>query len=234
MGYQVGDTRRPTLTLSVFDGSTVVVLTTVCEATGVSTVRPTTGASGTWTANASYTLDTPGRWFERWTSTNAVTGLGAGYTEVEIDVNPVSPALGPGQTTGYATVTQYANIIGGTLPTNLARLLRVASRQLDDFLFATFYDTTDAATLAVLAEATCEQVAYMGANGWWSSRSAASAWAQRSTAVRAGTGRSRTSPRSPTRYWPMPASSVASRTRTRSGAGGCEPPPGSAATHADV
>jgi hypothetical protein len=66
-------------------------------------------------------------------------------------------------------VTQYANIIGGTLPTNLARLLRVASRQLDDFLFATFYDTTDAATLAVLAEATCEQVAYMGANGWWSS-----------------------------------------------------------------
>jgi hypothetical protein len=169
MGYQVGDTRRPTLTLSVFDGSTVVVLTTVCEATGVSTVRPTTGASGTWTANASYTLDTPGRWFERWTSTNAVTGLGAGYTEVEIDVNPVSPALGPGQTTGYATVTQYANIIGGTLPTNLARLLRVASRQLDDFLFATFYDTTDAATLAVLAEATCEQVAYMGANGWWSS-----------------------------------------------------------------
>jgi hypothetical protein len=169
MTYQVGDTRRPTLTISTYDGSTVVVLTTVCEATGVSTVRATTGVTGTWTANAAYTLTSPGRWVERWVATNAVTGLGAGAESLTLDVDPLPPALGPGQTAGYATVQQYADLIGGTLPTNLARLLRVASRQLDDFLFATFYDVTDAPTLAVLAEATCEQVAYMGANGWWAS-----------------------------------------------------------------
>jgi hypothetical protein len=167
MTYQVGDTRRPTLTLSAFDGSTVVVLTTVCEATGVSTVRATTGVAGTWTANASYTLTSPGRWAERWVVTNAVTGLGAGSESLTIDVDPLPPALGPGQTGAYATVQQYADIIGGTLPTNLARLLRVASRQLDDFLFSSIYDTTSVTTLATLAEATCEQVAYMGANGWW-------------------------------------------------------------------
>lgn len=167
MVYQVGDTRRPTLTISTYDASTVVVLTTVCEATGISTVRATTGVSGTWTANAAYTLTSPGRWVERWVVTNAVTGLGAGAESLTLDVDPLPPALGPGQTAGYATVQQYADIIGGTLPTGLARLLRVASRQLDDFLFAGIYDITDAAVLAALAEATCEQVAYAGANGWW-------------------------------------------------------------------
>jgi hypothetical protein len=168
MTYQVGDTRRPTLTISTYDVNTVVVLTTVCEATGVSTVQATTQSPpGTWTANASYTLTSPGRWVEQWLVTNAVTGLGAGYEELKIDVESRSPALGPGQSAAYATVTQYANIIGGTIPTNLARLLRVASRQLDDFLFASLYDVTDTNVLAVLAEATCEQVAYMGVNGWW-------------------------------------------------------------------
>lgn len=167
MVYQVGDTRRPTLTISAFDGSTVVVLTTVCEATGVSTVRATTGVSGTWTANAAYTLTSPGRWFERWVATNAVTGLGAGSETLTLDVEATPPALGPGQTASYATMQQYADIIGGTIPTNLARLLRVASRQLDDFLFSAFYDVASATILATLVEATCEQVAYMGVNGWW-------------------------------------------------------------------
>jgi hypothetical protein len=167
MTYQVGDTRRPTLTVSTYDASTVVALTTVCEATGVSTVRATTGVAGTWTANAAYTLTSPGRWVERWVVTNAVTGLGAGSESLVLDVDPLPPALGPGQTAAYATVQQYADIIGGTLPTNLARLLRVASRQLDDFLFAAFYSSTDVVALAALAEATCEQVAYMGVNGWW-------------------------------------------------------------------
>lgn len=168
MTYQVGDPRRPTLAISTYDVNTVVVLTVTCEATGVVMTPAVTGAGGTWTANASYTLTSPGRWVERWTATNAVSGLGAGTADpVYIDVEATPLALGPGQTPAYATVTQYAQIIGGTIPTNLARLLRIASRQLDDFLFASYYDVTDVATLATLAEATCEQVAYMGVNGWW-------------------------------------------------------------------
>lgn len=169
MTYQVGDTRRPTLTISTYDGNTVVVLTVICEGTGVATVLPTTGVSGTWTANASYTLTSPGRWVERWRVTNAVTGLGAGSESVAIDVEATPPALGPGQTAAYATAQQYADLIGGTIPSNLPRLLRLASRQLDDVMFAAFYDVTDPAVLAVLAEATCEQVAWQGVNGWWTS-----------------------------------------------------------------
>lgn len=165
--YQVGGTRRPTLTIDVFDGNTVVTLAVVCEDTGVVLPVAVTGVAGTWTANAPYTITSPGHWVERWTAVNAVSGLGAGKAFFEYDVVATPPALGPGQTAAYATVTQYASIIGGTIPTNLARLLRIASRQLDGFLFSSIYDITDATVLAVLVEATCEQVAYMGVNGWW-------------------------------------------------------------------
>lgn len=167
MTYQVGDTRRPTLTIDVFDANTVVTLTVICVGTGVSTAVPVTGAGGTWTANAAYTLTGPGKWVEQWRATNAVTGLGAGSATVEIDVEGTPPALGPGQSGAYATVLQYTQIIGGAIPDNLARMLRIASRQIDKHIHAAVYDPTDVNTIAALVEACCEQVAWQGVNGWW-------------------------------------------------------------------
>lgn len=165
MTYEVGDTRRPTLTIDVYDVNTVVVLT-VTSPLGVVTTPAVTGVAGTWTANAPYTLTAPQRWTERWVSTNAVSGLGAGSATFEIDVEATPPALGPGQSAALATVAQYAAIIGGPLPTNLARLLRVASSTIRNEIGGAVWDIATAATAAVLAEATCEQVAWAKGNGW--------------------------------------------------------------------
>lgn len=171
MTYEVGDTRRPTLTINPYDASTVVVLT-VTSPLGIATtpalVGPTAGTApgdGVWTAPA-YTLTAAQTWTERWVATNAVTGLGAGAQTIQVTVEPVAPAAGPGQSTGYATVAQYGQIIGGPLPSNLARLLRVASSTIRNEISGAVYDPTDAATLAVLAEATCEQAAWGSSNGW--------------------------------------------------------------------
>jgi hypothetical protein len=170
MTYEVGDTRRPTLTIDPYDGNTVVVLT-VTSPLGVVTTPALTGpvaagSAGTWTAAASYTLTAPQRWTERWVATNAVTGVGAGAQSLEIDVEPAPPALGPGQSAGFATVAQYAAIIGGPLPSNLARLLRVASSTIRKEAGLASYDPTDATKIATLVEATCEQVKYALDNGW--------------------------------------------------------------------
>lgn len=165
MTYEVGDTRRPTLTIDVYDASTVVVLTLVSPS-GVTTTPAITGAAGTWIANASYTLTEPGDWTEQWRATNAVTGLGAGSTSSTVSVDPLPPAVGPGQSSAFATVAQYASIIGGPLPTNLARLLRVASSTIRGEIGGSVWDITTPATATVLAEATCEQVAWAKSNGW--------------------------------------------------------------------
>jgi hypothetical protein len=165
MTYEVGDTRRPTLTIDVYDASTVVVLTVVSPS-GVITTPAITGVTGTWTANASYTLTEPGDWTEQWRATNAVTGLGAGATSQTVSVDPLPPPLGPGQSASYATPAQYAAIIGGPLPTNLARLLRVASSIIRTEVGGSIWSIADATTAAVLAEATCEQVAWARGNGW--------------------------------------------------------------------
>lgn len=167
MTYEVGDTRRPTLTIDVYDVNTVVVLTLVSPS-GVTTTPAVTGASGTWTANAPYTLSEPGSWTEQWRATNAVNGLGAGATSTTVSVDPLPPAAGPGQSTSFATPAQYAAIIGGTLPTNLARLLRVASSTIRGEIGGATWDITTPATATVLAEATCEQVAWARGNGWTS------------------------------------------------------------------
>lgn len=171
MTYEVGDTRRPTLTINPYDGSTVVVLTITSPLGVVTTpalVGPTAGPNvgdGVWTA-PQYTLTAAQDWTERWVSTNAVTGLGAGAQSVTVTVEPAPPAIGPGQSTGYATVAQYAAIIGGPLPANLARLLRVASSTIRNEISGAVFDPADVPTLAVLAEATCEQVAWARSNGW--------------------------------------------------------------------
>lgn len=170
MTYEVGGTRRPTLTIDLYDADTVVVLT-ITSPLGVVSTPAITGVAGTWTADVPYTLTAPQRWYERWISTNAVSGLGAGSKTVAIDVEPTPPAAGPGQTAAYATVAQYAAIIGGPLPTNLARLLRVASATVRRNIGgAPIYDAASAAILAALAEATCEQVKYAAENGWTNGR----------------------------------------------------------------
>jgi hypothetical protein len=172
MTYQVGDPRLPFLDISVYDGSTVVTLNVVSEALGTTTpvaltgpvVQP--GGAGRWTAAAPYTLTAPGRWVERWTATNAVTGLGAGTAFETLDVEATPPPLGPGQGAAWATVLQYANIIGGELPDNLPLKLRMATLQLKQHVALGLYDASSAATLAALAEACCLQVKYAADNGW--------------------------------------------------------------------
>lgn len=166
MTYEVGDTRTPTLTIDTYDTDTVVVLT-ITSPLGVVTTPVVTGpdGSGTWTA-PQYTLNAPQRWTERWVSTNTVSGAGAGAATYTFDVDPIQPAAGPGQSTAFATVDQYSKIVGGPLPANLARLLRVASSIIRGEIGGAIWDITNANTAATLAEATCEQVTWAAANGW--------------------------------------------------------------------
>lgn len=170
--YQIGDTRKPQLDISVYDGSTVVTLNVVCRATGATTpitlsgpvVQP--GGAGRWTALTDYTLTSASEWVEQWKATNAVTGLGAGAANVTIDVEATPPPAGPGQTPAWATVAQYAAIIGNPLPENLPFKLRVATLQLQDGAAFALYDNAAAVTLAALAEACCLQVRWAIDNGW--------------------------------------------------------------------
>lgn len=172
MTYQIGDTRRPFLDIDTYDGSTVVTLSVVSQALGTTTplavsgpvVQP--GGAGRWTANASYTITAAGPWVELWTSVNVVSGAGAGSARYEFEVEATPPPLGPGQTAAWATVAQYAAIIGNPLPANLPYKLRIATLQLKQHVAFGLYDRTAAATLAALAEACCLQVAYAAANGW--------------------------------------------------------------------
>jgi hypothetical protein len=170
--YQVGDTRRPFLDIDVYDGSTVVALAVVSQALGTTTplavagpvVQP--GGAGRWTATASYTMVAPGPWVERWTSTNIVTGLGAGSAVFEYEVEATPPPLGPGTLEAWATVVQYAQIIGNPLPLSLPYKLQVATLQLRPHVAFSIYDSTDAAVLLALAQACCLQVKWAADNGW--------------------------------------------------------------------
>jgi hypothetical protein len=171
MALQIGDTRAPFLDVSVYDGNTVVTLQLVSQALGTTTPLALTGPAaqgggvGRWSA-ASYTFTAAGRWVERWKVTNAVTGLGAGAVNVELDVEADPPPLGPGQTVAWATVSQYAAIIGNPIPDNLSMKLRVATLQLKPWVSISLYDPAAAATTAALAEACCWQVKWAADNGW--------------------------------------------------------------------
>lgn len=172
MTLQIGDTRSPFLDISAYDGNTIVTLQVVSEALGTTTPITLTGpvaqggGVGRWSAVAPYTLTAAGGWVERWKSVNAVTGIGAGSVSVELDVEADPPPLGPGQTAAWATVTQYATIIGNPLPDNLPYKLRVATLQLQSAVSLGLYDRAAAATLAALAEACCLQVKHGVDNGW--------------------------------------------------------------------
>ena len=172
MTLQIGDTRAPYLDISAYDGNTVVTLTLVSEALGTSVPVTLTGPAaqgggvGRWSALTPYTFTAAGRWAEQWRSVNVVTGLGAGAATVELDVEATPPPLGPGQTAAWATVAQYAAIIGNSIPDGLPYKLRVATLQLRPWVAFALYDIGAAATLAALAEACCLQVKHAVDNGW--------------------------------------------------------------------
>lgn len=60
----------------------------------------------------------------------------------------------------YATPEEYEAELGATGPANLARLLTLASRDVDAALLCAVYDTGDEDVQAALKEATIEQAAY--------------------------------------------------------------------------
>lgn len=168
MVQQVGDTRRPTLKISVYDGNTVPSLNIIMpdgSASPLSLSGPVAqgDGSGLWTATAPYTLSVPGRWYERFTVVNLVTGIGAGAESYPVDVEATPPAIPAG---AWATPAQYFALIGGSPPTNLPFLLYRATLQLKPYVGLSLYETTDTAVLTAMATACCLQVAYAQENGW--------------------------------------------------------------------
>lgn len=167
----VGSTRRPTLRISAYDADTLPSLSILgpdLPPSPLTLAGPVAqgDGSGLWTASAPYTLSLPGPWYERFTVTNAVSGLGAGAATVELLAEPAPPPSAVGTTTAWATVAQYMSQIGGAPPANLLYLLRVATLTLRPHIAMAMYNPNDAAVLATLAEACCLQVAYALRNGW--------------------------------------------------------------------
>lgn len=160
-GYDVGDTRTATLSItSGGDGTTTAVLTvTRPDGTAILPATQTTDGGTSWRTSSPYTITQAGDWVESW----LVAGKGAGAEGQIVGVAGTPPVSMVGV---YATPSQYASYVGGTLPANLGRLLRKASQDVDADLLAAVYDITDPVILAALAEATCEQVAYFLDNGW--------------------------------------------------------------------
>lgn len=160
-GYDVGDVRSATLNItSGGDGTTGAVLTvTRPDGTTFLPAVQTTDGGTHWQTTLPYTITQAGDWVESW----LVSGKGAGAEGQIVGVAGTPPISMVGV---YATPSQYATYVGGALPSNLQRLLRMASQDVDADLIAAVYQAGDATVLAALAEATCEQVADYLAKGW--------------------------------------------------------------------
>ncbi len=166
---QVGDTRRPTINIKPYDANTTPALAIVMP-DGSSSPLTLTGpvvqgdGSGLWTASTWYTLSLPGTWYERFTVTNTVTGIGAGSVSVQVDVEGTPPPAGFAG--AWATPAQYMAAVGGAPPTNLALRLYRATVQLRPHIVGALYRTDDAATLLALQQACILQAMYGAENGW--------------------------------------------------------------------
>ena len=68
-------------------------------------------------------------------------------------------------TTVHADGDDWDRYIGTTRPSNLNALLRRATLDINSLLIAAVYDSTDADTLAALAEAACEQADFLRSQG---------------------------------------------------------------------
>jgi hypothetical protein len=169
---QVGDTRRPTIAIKPYDGTTTPSLSIVMpdgSASPLSLTGPVVqgDGSGLWTAAAPYTLSLPGTWWERFTVVNPSTGIGAGTpSAVQIDVEGTPPPAGfPG---AWATSAQYMAMIGGAPPANLAFKLYRATIALRPYVAGALYRTSDATVLLALAQACVLQANYASEMGWTS------------------------------------------------------------------
>lgn len=161
-GYDVGDTRSATLLIQTpgGDGTTVAALTvTRPDGTTFAPAVQTTDGGTNWRTTLPYTITASGDWVESW----VVTGKGAGAEGQIVGVAGTPPTSMIGV---HAVPADYATYIGGPMPANLQRLLRMASQDVDAELVAAVYTTNDATVLAALAEATCEQAADFLAKGW--------------------------------------------------------------------
>lgn len=163
--FEEGDWTTPTLTVTPFDGTTIVSLAVVSPS-NVVTAPAVTGAAGVYTATA-YEFTVPGEWIERWT----VTGTGKGK---ERRVNLIAPDPGnvPSGTRVYATTADYANWLRTAPPSGARRALAEASREVEQMLLSAFYTVdavtklpTDTDVIAAMRDATCAQAEYAKAIG---------------------------------------------------------------------
>jgi len=65
----------------------------------------------------------------------------------------------------HATASDWDTYIGTARPPNLTALLRRAALDVDGELVAAVYRSADADVIAALAEATCEQAAFLKSQG---------------------------------------------------------------------
>ena len=126
MALNAGDTDVATLNLDPADGSTTAVLQVTAPdgTTSAPDVTPS-NARATWTGTIPYA--TAGTWILRWT----VTGTGAGVEYQEVLVGP-APSIGR----SYATTAQLAAWLDAAPPTGAQKLLRNATRLIDDLLIS--------------------------------------------------------------------------------------------------
>lgn len=162
----VGEWTTPTLKINPYDGTTAAALTIAPPTGAFVVVTPTLlgelpeGAVTyqVWQGSR-YQLTAAGPWEERWT----VTGVGAGP---QTNIIMVSGAAAPGRAgSAYATPQQYADLIGGTIPSDILLRLHNATCDIDNALMSSVYDASDAAVAAALARACVQQAAAVKAAG---------------------------------------------------------------------
>jgi len=160
----VGDTVTASLTVTPYDPTTLATLTvTAPDGTVTSPVTGTADGGHTWTASLTYTA--AGVWRLLWTA----TGTGASVQPELVSVAPLPTVTNTGRV--YATTTQLANYLGAAPALDSARLLREASKLLDDLILAAVYDVddegmpTDSDVTAAFADAVCSQVQFWGEVG---------------------------------------------------------------------
>lgn len=165
--YEAGDDVSLRLTITPdggvpTDGTTVATVT--ARSDGGTVITPTATPStdrSRWTAML--TAATAGEWDILWT----VIGTGSGVQSYRLFVAPVAPA----SVRVYATTAQLAVYLDDAPPEGAHRLLRKASRKVDELLLTAIYpvDTTglptDTDVAAALAEATCAQAEWWGETG---------------------------------------------------------------------
>lgn len=163
----VGDLVVLTLTVADADTDTVAVVRVwppAGDPLDLTAAPADPGVRDLW--RAELTPSTPGTWSARWT----VTGSGAGTEWDTVQVGP-DPAPPPAGIRIYATTAQLAAWLDSPPPEGAARLLRRASRRVDELLRTACYTVdaqgmpTDPAVAAAMADATCAQVEWWGEIG---------------------------------------------------------------------